>query len=76
MVLLTWGSSYSVTTFLACSRSAAASFLMTRKSLSFGYSVLGWGPRSEKEFVNLKSAKTGISSLGNFILFYEQVILL
>lgn len=33
---------YSVTDFLASSRSAAASFLMTRKSLSFGYSVLGW----------------------------------
>ena len=33
---------YSVTDFLAYSRSAAASFLMTRKSLSFGYSVLGW----------------------------------
>lgn len=56
-MLLTWGSSYSVTNFLACSRSAAASFLMTRKSLSFGYSVLGWGPRSEKEFVNLNLPK-------------------
>lgn len=33
----------SVTIYLAYSRSAAASFLMTRKSLSFGYSVLGWG---------------------------------